>query len=116
VAKSMNQVTILGNLTRDPELRSTPAGQDVVNFGLALNRSYKDSAGEWQEATDYVDIAAWGTLAGQVANSLHKGSRVLISGRLNYRAWEQDGTKRSKLEVVANDVMFLDRPEATEGD
>jgi single-strand DNA-binding protein len=109
MAKSLNQVTLMGNLTRDPELKQTPSGQSVVSFSIALNRSYKDGDGEWQEATDFVDIAAWGGLAEQVGESLHSGSRVLIQGRLQSRNWEQpDGTKRSKVEVLASDVTFLD--------
>jgi single-strand DNA-binding protein len=107
VARSLNQVTLMGNLTRDPELRQTPNGQNVVGFSLALNRSYKDQSGEWQEVTDYVDIVAWATLAERVAQYLTKGSRCLVQGRLQSRNWEQDGQKRSKVEVLANDVTFL---------
>jgi single-strand DNA-binding protein len=108
MAKSVNQVILMGNLTRDPELRQTPNGQTVCSFGLALNRSYKDSTGEWKEATDFVDIVAWATLGERVAQYLTKGRRCLVQGRLQYRSWEQDGQKRSKLEVIANDVTFLD--------
>ena len=98
----------MGNLTRDPELRQTPNGQNVCGFSIALNRSYKDANDEWQEATDYIDIVAWGTLAERVAQYLSKGRRVLVQGRLQSRSWEQDGAKRSKVEVLANDVTFLD--------
>lgn len=98
----------MGNLTRDPELRQTPNGQTVTSFSLALNRSYKDSSGEWQEATDYIDIVCWGPLAERVAQYLSKGRRCLVQGRLQSRSWEQDGAKRSKVEVLANDVTFLD--------
>jgi single-strand DNA-binding protein len=108
MAKSLNQVILMGNLTRDPELRQTPGGQDVCGFALALNRSYKDKAGEWQEATDYVDCTAWATLAQQIAQRVKKGHRVLVAGRLQSHTWEQDGQKRSKLEVLATDVTFLD--------
>jgi len=110
MARSFNQAILMGNLTRDPELRSTPSGQSVCNFGLALNRSYKGSDGEWQEATDFVDIVAWGPLGERVAQYLTKGRPALVSGRLQSRSWEQDGQKRSKLEVVANDVTFLGSP------
>lgn len=109
MAKSLNQVILMGNLTRDPELRQTPQGQSVTSFSLALNRSYKDGSGEWQEATDYVDITVWGTLAEQVHERLQKGSKALCSGRLQSRSWEQDGVKKNKLEVLATDVTFLDR-------
>jgi single-strand DNA-binding protein len=108
VARSLNQVTLMGNLTRDPELRQTPNGQNVTSFSLALNRSYKDSSGEWQEATDYIDIVCWGPLAERVDQYLSKGRRCLVQGRLQSRSWEQDGNKRSKVEVLANDVTFLD--------
>jgi single-strand DNA-binding protein len=108
MARSLNQVTIMGNLTRDPELRQTPNGQSVCSFSLALNRSYKDQSGEWQELTDYVNIVAWAGLGERVAQYLAKGRRCLVTGRLPSSSWEPDGQKRSKLEVVANDVTFLD--------
>lgn len=108
MARSVNQVMLMGNLTRDPEVRQTPNGQTVCSFGLALNRSFKGADGQWQEATDFVDIVAWAQLGERVAQYLHKGSRVLVQGRLQYRSWDQDGQKRSKLDVVANDVTFLD--------
>jgi len=97
----------MGNLTRDPDLRQIPNGQNVCSFSLALNRSYKGSDGNWQEATDYVDVVAWGPLGERVAQYVTKGRPVLVTGRLQSRQWEQDGQKRSKLEVVALDVTFL---------
>jgi single-strand DNA-binding protein len=108
MARSVNQVILMGNLTRDPELRQTPNGQSVVSFSLALNRAYKDQSGEWQEVTDYIDVVAWGPLAERVAQYLHKGRRALIQGRLQSRSWEQEGQKRSKVEVLASDVTFVD--------
>jgi len=108
MARSLNQVTLMGNLTRDPELRQTPTGQNVTSFSLALNRSYKDASGEWKEVTDYIDIVCWGPLAERVAQYMSKGRRCLVQGRLQSRSWEQDGQKRSKVEVLANDVTFLD--------
>lgn len=108
MARSVNQVILMGNLTRDPELRNTPNGQSVCSFSLALNRSYKDQTGEWKEVTDYVDIVAWGPLGERVAQYMSKGRRALVQGRLQSRSWEQDGQKRSKVEVLANDVTFLD--------
>jgi single-strand DNA-binding protein len=110
MARSFNQVTLMGNLTRDPELRQTPNGQNVCSFSLALNRSYKGSDGNWQEATDYVDIVAWGPLGERVAQYLAKGRAALVSGRLQSSSWEKDGQKRSKVEVVAADVTFLGGP------
>jgi single-strand DNA-binding protein len=108
MARSVNQVILLGNLTRDPELRQTPSGQSVCSFSLALNRAYKGQNGEWQEATDYIDIVAWGPLAERVSQYLSKGRRALVQGRLQSRSWEQDGQKRNKVEVLANDVTFVD--------
>ncbi len=107
MARSFNQVTLMGNLTRDPELRQIPSGQNVCSFSLALNRSFKGSDGNWQEATDYVDVVAWGPLGERVSQYVTKGRPVLVSGRLQSRQWEQDGQKRSKLEVIAQDVTFL---------
>jgi single-strand DNA-binding protein len=110
MARSFNQVVLMGNLTRDPELRTTPNGTSVCSFSLALNRSYKGGDGNWQEATDYIDIVAWGPLGERVAQYLSKGRPALVSGRLQSRSWEQDGNKRSKVEVVAGDVTFLGGP------
>lgn len=110
MARSFNQVILMGNLTRDPELRTTPNGQPVCSFSLALNRSYKGSDGSWQEATDYIDIVAWGPLGERVAQYLTKGRPCLVNGRLQSRSWEQDGQKRSKVEVNAQDVTFLGGP------
>lgn len=107
MARSFNQVILMGNLTRDPELKAIPSGQSVVSFSLALNRSYKDSSGEWKEATDFVDVTAWGPLAERVAQYCQKGKQVLVNGRIQSRSWEQDGQKRSKVEVLAQDVTFL---------
>lgn len=108
MSKSINQVILMGNLTRDPELRTTPSGQSVCSFGMAINRSWQGSDGNQQEAVDYFDITAWGKLGELVNQYLSKGRRCLIQGRLSYRSWEQDGQKRSKVEVIANDVTFLD--------
>jgi len=110
MARSFNQVILMGNLTRDPELRQTPNGQSVCSFSLALNRSYKGADGNWQEATDYIDIVCWGPLGERVAQYLTKGRPCLVNGRLQSRSWEQDGQKRSKVEVNANDVTFLGGP------
>ncbi len=107
MARSFNQVILMGNLTRDPELRQIPSGQSVCTFSLALNRSYKGADGEWQEATDYIDVVAWGPLGERVAQYVTKGRPVLVNGRLQSRSWEQDGQKRSKVEVNAQDVTFL---------
>lgn len=116
MARSFNQVILMGNLTRDPELRQTPNGQNVCSFSLALNRSYKGSDGNWQEATDYIDVVAWGPLGERVAQYLTKGRPCLVNGRLQSRSWEQDGQKRSKVEVNAQDVTFLGGGQGQGGD
>jgi single-strand DNA-binding protein len=110
MARSFNLVVLMGNLTRDPELRTTPNGASVCSFSLALNRSYKGANGDWQEATDYIDVVAWGPLGERVAQYLSKGRPCLVNGRLQSRSWEQDGNKRNKVEVVAQDVTFLGGP------
>jgi len=115
MARSFNQVTLMGNLTRDPELRSTPNGQSVCSFSLALNRSYKGADGNWTEVTDFVDVVAWGPLGERVAQYLTKGRPALVSGRLQSSSWEKDGQKRTKVEVVANDVTFLGGREGGQG-
>ncbi|MCA9318632.1 single-stranded DNA-binding protein [Candidatus Saccharibacteria bacterium] len=115
MARSFNQVILMGNLTRDPELRQTPNGQNVCSFSLALNRSYKGSDGNWQEATDYIDVVAWGPLGERVAQYLSKGRPCLVNGRLQSRSWEQEGQKRSKVEVVASDVTFLGAGQGGDG-
>ncbi len=108
MSKSINQVILMGNLTRDPELRTTPSGQSVCSFSLAVNRSWQGSDGQAQEAVDYFDITAWGKLGELVNQYLSKGRKCLVMGRLSQRSWEQEGQKRSKVEVIANDVTFLD--------
>lgn len=115
MARSFNQVTLMGNLTRDPELRTTPGGQTVCSFSLALNRQWKDKDGQQQEAVDYIDVTAWSFLGERVAQYCTKGKPVLVSGRLQSRAWEQDGQKRSKVEVLAQDVTFLGGASGGEG-
>ncbi|MDD3481170.1 MAG: single-stranded DNA-binding protein [Patescibacteria group bacterium] len=108
--KDLNMVFLMGNLTRDPELRYTPNGQAVANFTVATNRQWKDAEGNQQDAAEFTDIVVWGKIAETVANYLKKGRRVHVIGRLQSRSWEaQDGSKRSKTEVVATDVTFLDR-------
>jgi len=108
MSKSINQVILMGNLTRDPELRTTPSGQSVCSFSLAVNRSWQGQDGTQQDAVDYFDITAWGKLGELVNQYMAKGRKCLVQGRLSQRSWEQEGQKRSKVEVVANDVTFLD--------
>lgn len=109
MAKGFNKVILMGNLTRDPEMRTTPSGQNVTNFSLAVNRTWRSNDGEQQEAVSYIDCVAWGK-AGEILNQyLNKGSAVLVSGRLDQRSWEdkETGKSRSKVEVVVEDFNFV---------
>lgn len=109
MARSVNTVILLGRLTRDPEVRQTPNGQSVCSFSLALNRSYKDQkTGDFVESTDFVDCVAWGPLGETIAKYVGKGRNLCVQGRLQSRNWEQDGQKRSKLEVVVSEMTFVD--------
>lgn len=101
-----SSVTIVGNLTRDPELRFTPSGQATASFGVAVNRSWQNrQTQEWQEVTSFFDVVCWANLAENAAQSLTRGTRVVVSGRLEQRSWEtQDGEKRNKIEIVADEV------------
>ena len=101
-----NNVTITGNATREPELRFTPSGQAVASFGVAVNRRWQNrQTQEWEEAVSFFDITAWAQLAENIAESVAKGTRVTITGRLDQRSWETpEGDKRSKVEIVADDV------------
>jgi single-strand DNA-binding protein len=100
-----NTITIVGNITRDPELRYTPGGQANVRLGVAVNRKWQDrSSGEWQEATSFFDVIAWRELAENVNESLKKGARVIVTGRLEQRTWEQEGNKRSVVEIIADEI------------
>jgi single-strand DNA-binding protein len=99
-----NTITLIGNLTRDPELRYTTGGRGVASFGLAVNRRYQQN-GEWQEQTSFFNIVCWGELGENAAATLTKGSRAIVAGRLEQRSWEtQDGEKRSVVEVIADEV------------
>jgi single-strand DNA-binding protein len=110
MAKSFNQAIIMGNLTRDPELRSTPGGQQVASFAVATNRTWMDNSGERKEAVEYHEIVAWGKLGELAAQYLAKGRKVMVVGRLQTQSWEKDGVKRQRTEIVAADVNFLDGP------
>lgn len=107
---SANKVILIGNVTRDLELRYTPNGQPVVVFSIAVNRRFKDQAGQVQERVDFVPIEVWGKQAENCKQYLAKGSSVFVEGRLQTDSWQaQDGTKRSKLKVVAQAIQFLNR-------
>ena len=108
MAANLNKTMLIGNLTRDVELKYIPSGAAVANFGLAINRQYKNSDGEKVEEVCFIDIVAWNRLAEVAGEYLLKGSPVFIEGRLQMDSWEQeDGQKRSKLKVVAQNIQFL---------
>lgn len=112
MALSLNKVMIIGNATRDPEVRTTPSGQNVTSFGVATNRRWKDqTSGEMKEQAEFHNIVAWGRLAEIAGQYLKKGGRVYIDGRLQTRSWEdQTGQKKQRTEVVAEQMILLDRP------
>lgn len=112
---NLNQVFLMGNLTRDPELRYVPSGRAVANLGLAVNRAFVTQDGERKEETCFVRVVVWGKQAENCNQYLSKGSQVFIEGRLQSRDWEtEDGTRRNTLEVVARRVQFLGKPKEGE--
>ncbi len=115
MAASLNKVFLMGNLTRDPELRYVPSGKAVANFTIAVSRAYKDKAGEKKEEVLFVRVVIWGKMAEVCGEYLTKGRPVLVEGRLQSRSWEgQDGQKKSTIEVIASSVQFLGtRPDKT---
>ncbi|HXV27584.1 MAG TPA: single-stranded DNA-binding protein [bacterium] len=110
MAANLNKVMLIGNLTRDPELRYIPSGQAVTTFSVACNRTYNSQSGEKKEEVSFIRVVVWARHAEVCNEYLKKGSSVFVEGRLQSRSWEaQDGTKRSTLEVVAQNVQFLSR-------
>ena len=111
MAATLNKVYLMGNLTRDPELKYVPSGSAVANLGLAVNRSYTSQSGEKKEDVCYVRVIAWARLAEICGEYLSKGSSVLVEGRLQSRSWEtEDGQKRTAIEVIAENIQFIGRP------
>lgn len=113
---SFNKVFLMGNLTRDPEMRFTQSGQAVASFGMAANSKYK-SGDDWKEKVCFIDIAVWGKSGENCAEYLKKGSPVLIEGELEFDQWEKDGAKQSRHKVTARNVQFLNKKgDAQKGD
>jgi single-strand DNA-binding protein len=113
---SLNNVILVGNLTKDPELKFIPSGQAVCNLRMAMNRKWKATNGEWKEESTFVGVVVWGKSGEACGEYLKKGSPVLVEGRLQSRSWETaDGQKRSILEVVAERVQFLSGGPRREG-
>ena len=109
MAGDINRVTLVGRLTRDPELRHIPSGTAVLELGLAVNGRQQDEAGNWVDKPNFFDVKVYGRQAESLAQHLQKGRRIGVDGRLDWRSWEaQDGGKRSKVDVVAQNVQFLD--------
>ncbi|MEX2448497.1 MAG: single-stranded DNA-binding protein [Solirubrobacterales bacterium] len=107
-ASNINVVVITGNLTRDPELRSTPGGTSVCKLRVAVNSRRKDQSGNWVDKPNYFDVTVWGAQGENCANYLSKGRPVAVEGRLDWREWEdKEGGKRQSVEVIANSVQFL---------
>lgn len=109
----LNKATLIGRLTRDPETKTIPSGQQVTTFGLATNRVYTDQTGQKQEFVEFHNIVAWRRLAEICAQYLHKGSKIYLEGRLQTRSWDgQDGIKRYRTEIVAENMIMLDTKSA----
>lgn len=107
---NLNKAMLIGNLTRDPEVRSTPNGQSVCSFGLATNRVWKDQSGQKQEQVEFHNLVAWGKLAEICGQYLKKGKKVYVEGRLQTRKWQaQDGTEKQRTEIVIEGMQMLDR-------
>ena len=112
----LNRATIIGNVTRDPELRTTATGQSVASFGVATNMMWTDAQGQKQQRAEFHNIVAWGKLADICKQYLTKGKKVYVEGRLQTREWEaQDGQKRMRTEIVAENMIMLDRGGAPSG-
>ena len=107
---AINRVAISGNLTRDPELRVTAGGMQVLSLGVAVNDRRKNpQTGEWEDVPNFVDCTMFGTRAEAVSRYLSKGTKVAIEGKLRYSSWERDGQRRSKLEVIVDEIEFMSR-------
>src|SRR3989344_6560969 len=102
----LNKVFLYGNLTRDPELKALPSGQNLVSFGLATNRTYKDKNGQKQEATEFHNIVAFGRLAEVIAQYMKKGRPLFVEGRIQTRSWESEGQKKYRTEIVVENFQF----------
>jgi single-strand DNA-binding protein len=105
--KTVNRVTLLGNVGKNPEVRHTPSGSTIANFSVATTDRYKDKAGEWKESTDWHNIASFGKLAEIVRDYVHKGSPLYVEGKLRTRSYEKDGQKQYRTEVIADNIVLL---------
>ena len=110
---SINNVSISGNLTRDPEARATASGKTVLQFSIAVNERRKNAqTGEWEDYPNYVDCVVFGNRATSLSNILRKGMKVCVQGKLRYHSWESEGKKRSKLDVIVDEIEFMQARES----
>lgn len=108
--KNINRVVITGNLTRDPQMRATAGGTAVMSFGVAVNDRRKNpQSGEWEDYPNFIDCTMFGSRAEAVSRYLAKGSKVVVEGSLRYSTWERDGQRRSKVEVIVEEIEFMSR-------
>jgi single-strand DNA-binding protein len=115
-ATNINRVVVSGNLTRDPELRSTPGGTSVCSLRIAVNSRRKDESGQWVDKPNYFDVTVWGAQGENCAQYLAKGRPVAVDGRLDWREWEaKDGSKRQSVDIIADSVQFLGSRDAPQG-
>lgn len=116
MANSLNKVQLIGNLTKDPELRQTPNGNSVCSYTVATNLTWKDSNGQRQDKAEFHNVVSWGKLAEICGQYLQKGKKVYIEGRLQTRDWEaEDGSKRYKTEIVAENMIMLSQGSVSDG-
>ena len=104
---SINNVSVTGNLTREPELRATQGGTPVLSFGIAVNDRRKNAAGQWEDVPNFFECVTFGNRATALSDILSKGMKVAIAGKLHYSSWEKDGQKHSKVDIIANDVELM---------
>ena len=115
---SINHVAVVGNLTREPELRNTQSGTAVMSFGIAVNDRRKNASGQWEEVPNFFECVTFGNRANALGDILTKGMKVAISGKLHYSSWEKDGQKHSKVDIIANEIELMQnrRPEQPQQD
>ena len=114
MAADINKVILTCRLTREPDVRRTASGMAVLTLGVAFNDRRKNQAGEWEDVGNFADATLFGARAEAIANYLHKGSRIAIEGKLRYSSWERDGQKRSKLEIMVDELVMLDKKQANQ--
>ena len=111
---AINRVMVCGNLTREPEYRQTATGYGILVFGIAVNERRKNQQGGWEDYANFFDCKVMGKRAEPLSMKLHKGMKVAIEGRLHYSSWERDGQKKSKVEIIANEVEFMSQQQQQE--